>query len=73
MGKKLVMVPEDFAIPFSECRPGFFVIEDELFLKSEYGEEAYCSSGEAFWGGASNKEDRAKIKVIPVTAEWLEL
>lgn len=57
---------------FSECSPGMFQYKHDLFVKSEYGEEAYCiSSGEIFWGGTKSPEERAKLIVFPISYEFL--
>ena len=71
--KKMIVVPEGWSCEFGECRPGFFVFEENLFLKTEYGDnEAYCCLGEYFWGGVSKKEDLVKLEVQPVCTEWIE-
>ena len=57
---------------FDECQPGIFEFRGNLFLKSEYGDEAYClESGELFWGGAHNAQDRAVLTVIPIDYDVL--
>lgn len=58
------MSPDGWPCRYAECRPGFFVLDGDLFLKSEYGGEGYCSSGEAFVYRES--------EVQPVTATWEE-
>lgn len=58
-----------------ECPPGFFLYEGKVYFKSEYHSrsdqpDAYCPSGEYFWGGT--KGDRAKrleLRVIPLELE----
>jgi len=34
--------------------------------------DVYCSSGESFWGGVTDKEERENIEVQPVIAKWEE-
>ncbi|QIG68667.1 hypothetical protein EVB67_017 [Rhizobium phage RHph_TM3_3_14B] len=60
--RRLVIQPEGWPCSYEECRPGFFVLDGDLFLKSEYGGDGYCSSGEAF--ALRNSE------VQPVTYTW---
>lgn len=69
--KKLILVPEGWPVPFSECPPGLFLKDDMVGLKTEYGKcEGYCDSGETFLGGASTQEDLAKVIVQPLTYAW---
>lgn len=70
--KRLVIHPDGWPCKFAECRPGYFLFMEALCLKTEYGDDAYCESGEAFWGGVSSKEDRAGVIVQPVYAAWEE-
>lgn len=63
--KHLLMEPDGWSCTYDECRPGFFVLRGDLFLKSEYGSEGYCSSGESFAG------DRDST-VQPVNPVWQE-
>ena len=49
-----------------DCPIGLFLYNGELCLKTEYALDSYIvSSGEMFWGGVSNREDLANIKVRP--------
>lgn len=68
--KRLVIIPDGWPCRFAECRPGHFLFQDSLCLKSEYGGDAYIESGEAFWGGVKSKEERAELIVQPVYAMW---
>jgi hypothetical protein len=63
----------NMAVPFHECPPGLFSFKGGLGFKTEYGaDEAYVvASGERFWGGASTKEERLNLKVIPISMEDL--
>ena len=70
--KRLVVIPAGWPCTYAECRPGFFVVDELLCLKSEYGSDGYCDSGEAFWGGVSTEEERNKLIVQPVDAIWEE-
>ena len=54
-----------------DCPPGFFVWHSYLCFKSEYRTksgriEAYCDTGEFFWGGTTRHSDREAIVVTPV-------
>lgn len=60
--RRLVIVPEGWPCLYSECRPGFFTADLMLGLKTEYEDNGYCDTGEAF----ANK-DRV---VQPVNAVW---
>ncbi|MBR9841450.1 MAG: hypothetical protein GYB50_26890 [Rhodobacteraceae bacterium] len=61
-----------FACRLDHCPPGLFLAGDCLGFKSEYRNErgtceAYVvSSGEFFWGGAKNAEEREALMVTPV-------
>jgi hypothetical protein len=64
--KMLVINPNGWPCTFIECPPGLFVVNNDLCLKTEYGnDEAYCDSGEAF--------ARKDAIVQPVVAEWIEV
>jgi len=72
MEKTIMIEPEGWKCKFKDCRPGFFVFDEMLFLKSEYGGgEAYCDSGESFWGGVETKEEMLELMVQPVTYRWV--
>ena len=60
--KRLVVHPEGWPCSYEECRPGLFLYGDMIGLKSEYGGDGYCDSGEAFCA----KSD----EVQPVTYIW---
>ena len=72
--KRLTITPEGWwPCALYKCPPGFFIYNDRLCFKTEYGsDEAYCDSGEVFWGGAVDKENRKKLIVQPVIAVWEE-
>lgn len=59
----------------SECPPGLFLFKGRTIgLKTEYGSppfyEVFCAdSGEYFWGGTDDAEDRAVLKVLPLVNE----
>jgi hypothetical protein len=54
------------------CPPGFFIYNDDIHFKNEYG-DAYCGdTGEVFWGGTDNKEDRDKLMVEPIKLNILK-
>jgi hypothetical protein len=71
-----VASPQGDPVYFGQCSPGFFIAPSgELCLKTEYRNfdgtfegmsDAYCSSGECFWGGTINKADRDMLIVQPV-------
>lgn len=68
--KYLVIVPNGWACRFEDCPPGLFVIGGQVCFKSEYGQDAYNSAGEAFWGGVNTNEERSALIVQPCRAEW---
>lgn len=71
--KKLLIEPAGWPCSLAQCPPGFFVFNERLCLKSEYGiADAYCESGEIFWGGAKTDEERLALQVQPVTYAWKE-
>ena len=60
--KKLVLEPEGWECTFKECRPGLFAYDGGVGLKTEYGNEGFCESGETFCSDDT--------KVIPVKSVW---
>jgi len=70
--KKLCVTPDGWPCRFAECPPGPFVFQDTPCFKSEYGQDAYVESGEAFWGGALKPEERAELIVQPCRYEWID-
>jgi hypothetical protein len=70
--KKLIIEPKGWPCAVSELASGFFVYNGALCLKTAYGEDAYCESGEAFWGGVNSKEQREKLLIQPVKPKWVE-
>ncbi|KAB2792903.1 hypothetical protein F9K96_07205 [Brucella anthropi] len=62
--KRLVLIPDGWSAPYGEIRPGLFLANGEVCLKSEYGQEGYCDSGEAF--------ARHELEVQPIKAVWEE-
>ena len=71
---RLVVVPDGWPTTFEMCPPGFFVFGGDLFLKSEYitngKQDAYCESGEYFWGGVEDVDERRALIVQPCKTEW---
>lgn len=73
----LQLKPEGFPCKLKECPPGLFLCGENVGLKSEYNNlqgdpEAYCDSGEYFWGDA-NKGGTAKDTLVqPLVANWVE-
>jgi hypothetical protein len=68
---KIEIRPASFQCKYSDCPPGLFLYGDMIGLKSEYGSEGYCDSGESFWGGAKTKEDLMNVIVVPLDYEIL--
>jgi hypothetical protein len=61
--KRLVLKPNGWKVPYMDCPPGLFVTDEgTVGLRTEYGDEGYCDSGEAFC--SRDKE------VTPVIAVW---
>lgn len=69
MVMSLVML--DKSISLKEYSAGLFVSnEGELCVKTEYGNESYIvSSGERFWGGASNDKELGELQIYPCFCE----
>lgn len=63
--KRMLIQPDGWPCTYAECPPGFFVYGTMLGLKSEYGGEGYCDSGEAF-------AKPGDVEVQPVMAVWVE-
>ena len=88
MMKILIAKPDGWTCTFGECRPGFFMMVpapeasqsiEGVFLKTEYSSneepdkfDAYCDSGEYFWGGMPdcNVKERNALMVQPVIMVW---
>lgn len=76
--KRPIFKPRDFECTLEQCPPGFFIKGEMIGLKSEYCSsdgfiEAYCDSGEYFWGGVDSKIERNKVMVTPLYYEWEEV
>ena len=71
---RLEIKPDGWECTLENCPPGLFMYNEELCFKTEYGAiEAYCDTGEKFWGGCSDETSLAKLKVQPLKYEWVEL
>ena len=73
--KTLTLKPDGWPCTLIECPSGHFLYKDEVGFKSKYGNneghiEAFCETGEMFWAGTSTHEDRHKVIVQPLIAEW---
>lgn len=71
--KRLELQPEGWPCTFGECPPGLFLMGEDVCLRTQYGSDAYLDNGDAFWGGASTKEDRNALIVQPLKAVWMEV
>lgn len=71
MKEKNIMIKTDTTeCTLEDCPIGLFVSNNELCVKTEYGLDAYIvSSGEKFWGGATNMKDLANVMVTPCEIE----
>ena len=60
-------------VTLAACPPGLFRFNGRLGFKSEYRDDLGCAeafvveSGEAFWGGTTDKIVRDKLLVVPVS------
>lgn len=72
MKKQFVVVPEGWPCSVEDCPPGLFVCDDRLCLKTNHLTNGpyCCGTGEIFWGGTGNEEDRQTLQVQPVVAVW---
>lgn len=74
MKRHLVLIPDGWPVTFADLRPGLFVYDDNVGLKSEYGADAYCETGEMWWGPQpQTTESRSATLVQPVRVEWIEV
>lgn len=68
----ILIEPDGWPTTLAECPPGHFWFGNDLCFKSEYRTdgniEAFCSSGEYFWGGTESHKDREALMVQPVKA-----
>jgi hypothetical protein len=72
--KTYVLEPDGWPQTLAECPPGFFEFKGSFGLKSEYGPlEAFCDSGEAFWGGAKTTDERRALLVQPCAVTEREI
>lgn len=60
------LFPQEKSISLKDVPVGLFIYNNILCFANEYGEYFIVDSGEVFWGGTNNKEDRAKLQVYPV-------
>jgi len=72
--KKLIVKPCDWMCELKECPGGLFAYNDALCFRSEYSPDDVfvCDSGEIFWGGVSDKNERSKLIVQPCEYFWEE-
>jgi hypothetical protein len=64
--KQLVIKPTDWPCTTTDCPPGFFVSNDQLCFKTEYG------NNDEIYNSAGFRVHLDGILVTPVTAEWQE-
>lgn len=61
-------------VMLKNCPPGLFIFKGRLGFKTEYGDEngseAFCASGEYFWGGTRNAKSRGELMVVPVCVDF---
>ena len=70
--KQLIIEPDGWECKFKEYKSGYFVYNESLYLKSEYGGDAFCDSGEHFWGGTADKNIRDELIIQPVIIRWIK-
>lgn len=71
--RRLVVVPDGWPCDLQECPPGLFVYGATLCWVDAYDKDPYTAEdGQAFWGGTSKREERAKLIVQPCKAIWEE-
>lgn len=71
--KRLELKPEGFPCKLSECPPGFFLFNDGVCFKSQYGndhdgQDVFLEGGCSFWGGKD--ADRPNLIVQPLVSNW---
>lgn len=62
------IVPKGWPCQLGEVR-GLFLFGDTLGVATAYGDAYIVENGDAFWGGAKGKRDRAELMVQPVVIE----
>jgi hypothetical protein len=71
--KRLELKPDGFPCKLKECPPGLFLCSNEVAMKTEYGiDEAYCDSGERFWGEKNRGGKTEDTVVQPLIAQWID-
>jgi len=77
--KILQIIPHGWPRKLINCPPGLFSFNGNIGFKSEYYDgdpekiEVFCAdTGECFWGGTSDKIDRAALIVQPVVLQFTE-
>ena len=69
--RRLLIQPNGWPCILGECPPGFFVHNNFLCLKTDYG-DSLLENGEAFWGGEVSDDSRNELIVQPCVAQWEE-
>lgn len=71
--KRLELKPDGFPCKLIECPPGLFLCGNDVGLKTKYkSDEAFCESGESFWGDANKGGKAGDTIVQPLISEWIE-
>ena len=64
--KRLILKPADFPLQYKECPPGLFLWGESVGLKTEYGQDGFCDTGETFC--------RPEFEIVtPLRYEWEEI
>lgn len=74
---KIELIPDGFPVPLCECPEGPFLYGDMVGFKSEYGSnngkiDAFCESGEYFWGGTKVPLEQRRLMLQPLRIEKRE-
>ena len=65
--ERIELIPHGHKCKLKDCPPGFFLFENEVCLKTEYGEnDSYLDNGEVLWGGTNSEQTREKHIVQPL-------
>jgi hypothetical protein len=76
MTNVLQIEPDGWPCLLKYCRPGLFVFDNALAIKTDCCDsggrhEVYCGDGDAFLGGVATIQERDQLTVQPVRAVWL--
>lgn len=73
--KELVLRPVGWPCTLYQCPPGFFLYNGNVCFKTEYRSdnkmEVFCESGEFFCASTKTEDEKEKLEVQPLEADWI--